>query len=137
MSSFSVSDLDLGQFAAQVRSASRTNELDPPTGGMTREQLHKIAGAFEQILTGMMVEQMRKTIPEGGLLPEMPGHDLYEQMLDQEFVRRAGENGLRLGVAEAIERQFAEHVQNHDSALSEQDQGTDAVTLYERRKAGL
>ncbi len=101
---FSVSDLQLKDFMDSMRAnGARQAGLAPHA---TPAQLKQAAAAFEQILMGMMVDQMREATPDSGLLPKEPGHDMYEQMLDQEYLRNAGSHGLSLGLAEALERKF-------------------------------
>lgn len=146
MSNFSVSDLGFDQFARQMQLAGAERELATPEPGISRDQLHEAASAFEQILVGFMMEAMRESIPDGGLLPETPGHDLYEQMFYHEAISQGESRTMQLGLAEAIERQFADLVREANTTVEET--GADATTAeagaespsdtpQERRTAGI
>jgi Rod binding domain-containing protein len=118
MGAFSLSDITfLAQDAIRpgARASGIENRGSIPDPRSPISDLHQAAEAFEQVLLGMMMEAMREAIPDSGLLPKLPGHELYQQMLDQEYLRTAGDRGLNLGVAEAMERQFADFVEGQES----------------------
>lgn len=137
MSGFSISDLGFSQYADEVR-----RQGDERGAGITRAQVEEIAKTFEQMLMNVMVEEMRETVPESGLLPEAPGHDLYEQMMYQEFVRSAGDRGVDLGIREALERHFEAFLVDDPPAVNPSSEAgsegvsTEENTLNERRTAG-
>ncbi|NUP88841.1 MAG: rod-binding protein [Candidatus Sumerlaeia bacterium] len=131
-----IGDLDLASWASQVQRARQ--ERDLPSTAVTHGQMAQVARAFEQIMLGMMVDAMRQTVPESGLLPEAPGHGIYEQMLDHEFVRSAGEGRLSLGLAAAFERQFAALlVDEAGQSPGQTGTGLEQANLDERRTAGM
>jgi Rod binding domain-containing protein len=130
-----VSDLGFNEWASQVQ-LERAERGLPPTA-VTHEQLTQVARAFEQILMGMMVDSMRDTIPQGGLLPEEAGHGIYEQMLDHEYVTAASEGRLSLGLTAAFERQFAALIADDAGQTSSQPpESLSDNNLHERRPAG-
>lgn len=139
MSTFALSDLSVRDFSdlARLASAERAAHLPPSP---TPEQIRQAARAFEQILTGIMVESMREAIPESGLLPELPGRDLYQQMLDQEYLRAAGDRALDLGLAEALALRWSETGGrtggDRAGAAGETAPDRRASTPEERRTAG-
>ena len=55
---------------------------------------------FEAIFIQQMYKSMRKTVPDGGLLPKSMAVDTYQQMYDSEMAKKtAAGGGMGLGLA--------------------------------------
>lgn len=78
------------------RSGASGDTADPKIRSAARE--------FEALLMEHMVKEMRKTVPESVFF-KGPGHELFREMLDGEFVRLMGDRG-GLGIAD----QLTEHL---------------------------
>jgi flagellar protein FlgJ len=62
------------------------------------QRLKETAQEFESLLLEQMVREMRATVPKSKLLGEDPGRDLFNEMLDGEFVRlMSSRGGIGLG----------------------------------------
>lgn len=66
-----------------------------------RAEVERAAEMLEAHFTTWLLREMRRTVPEGGLLPRGPAQDIYEQMLD-DALARAMARGRGLGLAEAL-----------------------------------
>ncbi len=77
------------------------------SGEKQQEGLKQLCQDFEAIFLNSLFQEMRRTIPEGGLMGESPGTDLFQEMMDMEV---AGEMAHRggLGLAQGLYRQFLE-----------------------------
>jgi len=58
-----------------------------------RQALQRAAEEFEAIFLRQLVETMRKTVDNGGLLEKNPGEQLFEGMLDEEWARKLAGSG--------------------------------------------
>jgi len=71
-----------------------------------RAGVREAAQMLEAHFVTWLLREMRRTIPEGGLLPRGPAQETYDQLLDdalgQAVARRGG-----IGLARAIEAQLA------------------------------
>jgi len=74
---------------------------------LERERLKEVSKEFEGLLVEMMVREMRKNVPESPLLGKSTGHQIFEEMLDSEYVRRMVDQG-GLGIADMMVRQLAD-----------------------------
>jgi len=63
------------------------------------------AQMLESHFTTWLLREMRKTVPDGGLIERGPAQDIYEQMLDDSLAESIAQ-GNGLGLAEAITRQL-------------------------------
>lgn len=59
------------------------------------------ARGLEQMMVNMMIEEMRKSVPENELVPVSQGERVFRQMLDQEHARMMSEAGV-LGIADLV-----------------------------------
>lgn len=66
----------------------------------TPEEVEAARG-LEQMLLDLMVQEMRKSVPENELVPVTQAERIFQQMLDQEHTRMLSEQGT-LGVAELV-----------------------------------
>ncbi len=73
-------------------------------GGQTDDRLKQACSDFEAIFLNLMVQTMKKTIPEGGVLGKSHQSEVYDAMFFQEIsTQLARERGL--GIGDAMYRQ--------------------------------
>jgi hypothetical protein len=65
------------------------------------KQALEAARGLESMLVDMMVQEMRKSVPENELVPLSQSERIFQQMLDNEYSRKISESGT-LGIAEQI-----------------------------------
>lgn len=70
-----------------------------------KEKLMEACKEFESLLLQMMYKQMKRTVPESELLPESPGREIFQDMLDEELINNAAQRGT--GLAEILYRQLS------------------------------
>jgi flagellar protein FlgJ len=58
-----------------------------------RQRLREAAGEFESLLLEQMVKDMRASVPKSKLFGDDPGRELFNEMLDGEFVRLMSNRG--------------------------------------------
>lgn len=75
-----------------------------------KEKLKEACKEFEGLLLQMMFSQMKKTIPESDLLPKSTGQEIFEDMLDEEIVKKAADRGVGLG--DMLYRQLSINMDN-------------------------
>lgn len=68
-------------------------------------RLKEVAREFEALLLEQLVKEMRKAAPKSDLFGEEKGRELYQEMLDGEFVRVMSNAG-GIGLADFIVRSF-------------------------------
>ena len=51
-------------------------------GGHTDAKLQKVAQDFEAMFVNIMLKEMRKTVPKGGLLSDDAGSKIYRELMD-------------------------------------------------------
>lgn len=69
------------------------------------EKLRATCQDFEALFIHAMLKEMRKTIPQDGLLPRGMGEDAFQEVADWEVAQQSARTG-HLGVAEALFRQL-------------------------------
>ncbi|MCD6505973.1 rod-binding protein [Candidatus Poribacteria bacterium] len=63
----------------------------------TPQQLRRLAHEFESIFINLLLREMRRTIPKGGLLDSGFIGELYTSMADRELSRLLARRGIGLG----------------------------------------
>jgi|GEM_PF-1169456 peptidoglycan hydrolase FlgJ len=77
--------------------------------GKTDDRLKKACSDFEGLFLNMMVQTMKKTIPEGGVLGKSHQSEVFDSMFLQEIsTKLAKERGL--GIGDALYRQVRRQI---------------------------
>ncbi|MCL2690418.1 MAG: transglycosylase SLT domain-containing protein [Chitinispirillia bacterium] len=101
----------------------------------TQEEASKrafaVAQDFEALFTSMMLKAMRRTVPEGGLIPASMGQQIFTEMLDGEYSKMMAGKGS-LGLAEMI---FKEIERSEGRALPSTDGLNTPMWALERQAA--
>lgn len=89
------------QFASQVQGARKT-----AADTASPERLRKACSDFESIFMQQVLQQMRRTVPQDGLLNGGQAEQVYTSMLDGEMAKTFSE-GRGLGLSEVLYRQLS------------------------------
>jgi peptidoglycan hydrolase FlgJ len=72
--------------------------------------LRKAAKSFEAMFVNQLVSAMRKTVGEGGLIPQSQGEKVYQSMLDSEYAQSIAESE-QIGLSKVIYEQLVRNAQ--------------------------
>lgn len=89
-----------------------------PTQDMTPEEVTQAAKQFESYFLKHMLEEMRETVPEGGLWKNGFSNDIYTSMLDEEYASLLADHG-GIGLAAVLERQLSARIAESPTAQAE------------------
>lgn len=70
------------------------------------EKLMDVCREFEAIFLNMMLQQMRRTVPDSGLTEKSYARELYESMQDEEIAKEMSK-GQGVGLAQQLYRQLS------------------------------
>jgi len=89
------------------RGAARLETLRHRRGdaAVDDKRLREAAKEFESIMLEMMVKEMRKNVPESPIFGENRGREIFNEMLDGQYVRMIVDRG-GLGLADLLTRQL-------------------------------
>lgn len=73
--------------------------------GSEEAKLRKISQDFEAIFLNFMLKGMRQTVTESGGLPKAAGHDLYQQLFNEEISKSLARS-RGAGIGEMIYREL-------------------------------
>ena len=95
------------QLRAQIErlegSAGQSRDLEGLKN--TPEDLRKAADKFKSLFVYMLLQEMRKTVPESGLMKRSGGEKMFQSMFDEEISGKiSGRSGL--GISETLYRQL-------------------------------
>ena len=76
----------------------------PPAGSQPRS-LREATQEFESLFVAQLMQSMRGTVPESGLMGNGSGQQIFRQMLDQELSRQVAFSG-GFGIGEMLYRQL-------------------------------
>jgi flagellar protein FlgJ len=98
----------LPSFALE-RHESRLASLRNGPGARERDRarLRETAREFEAIMLELVVKEMRKNVPESPIFGQNTGREIFNEMLDGEYVRLMTERD-GLGIADLLVSQFEE-----------------------------
>jgi len=68
--------------AAHSALLAKAKSAAPHQGDHTDAKLQKVAQDFEAILMNIMLKEMRKTVPKGGLFSNDAGSKIYRELMD-------------------------------------------------------
>ena len=80
----------------------------PPTRD-ERAELRRAAHALEGVFMAQLLQAMRASVPESGLLEEDPGREMFQSLLDERLAGVAAER-MKDGVGELLYRQLERHL---------------------------
>lgn len=87
------------------------------------KELKNVCKNFEGIILNMMYKEMKATVPKSDLIPEDPGKDIFDSMLDDKLVDEAAKSG-GLGLADVLYKQLSKQ---HKSEHKPQNKGESSV----------
>jgi len=82
------------------------------TGKAGKDELPRLKKAcqmFEAMFINELFKEMRKTVPEGGLLKKQNSDKIYQSLLDQEYATKMAEAG-GIGLGDILYGQLSETV---------------------------
>lgn len=77
----------------------------PSFGAQGARDLREATGEFESLFIAQIMQAMRATVPESGLMGAGGGQRVFREMLDQELSRHVAHSG-GLGIGEILYRQL-------------------------------
>jgi flagellar protein FlgJ len=72
----------------------------------TARTLREATQEFESLYVTQILQAMRRTVPESGLMAASSGQRLFREMLDEEFAREIAHSG-GLGIGEMLYHQLS------------------------------
>jgi flagellar protein FlgJ len=84
--------------------------LSQPTRGRAEggeDDLLRACQDFEAVFLALLIAQMRRTVPEGGVLPRTTANDILQAQLDAEMCRNMSRKGS-LGLAALLYRALSQ-----------------------------
>ena len=72
---------------------------------LEHERLKSAAREFESIMLEIMVKEMRKNVPESPIFGHNNGREIFNEMLDSQYVRLISKHG-GLGMANLLVKQL-------------------------------
>jgi peptidoglycan hydrolase FlgJ len=69
-------------------------------------KLKKVCADFESIFTYSLMKSMRKSVPEGGVIPKSSARGNWEMMMDQKIAESVSQKGQGLGLQTVLFEQM-------------------------------
>jgi Rod binding domain-containing protein len=91
--------------------------LDAPAPRDGRAALRKAAQALEGLFLGQLMQAMRESVPDSGLLEGDPGQDAFQSLLDERLAQLAAER-MKGGLSETLVRQLEKKLAPVDGAAA-------------------
>lgn len=95
----------------------------PEKGPDAKQNLEQAARSFEAFFVQMLLKEMRKTIPESGLLGKGMGKDVYDWMFDDAISKAVSRQG-GLGLADLLIAKYADQ-ENAETGLKFLEESAD------------
>lgn len=70
------------------------------------EALKQVCKDFESIFLSIMFKEMKKTVPEDGLIEKSTGTEIFEDMYIEELSKEVANRDEGLGIADMLYKQF-------------------------------
>jgi Rod binding domain-containing protein len=80
---------------------------DPDLDAVRRQRAFE---SLEEMFVSILLKEMRKSIPDGGLLAKSHATKMYEEMMDEAFATQMAKSG-QMGIAKQLSEQWrVEHL---------------------------
>lgn len=76
-----------------------------------KEELKEVCQEFESIMLNMMFKEMRATVMKSDLIPEDAGTEIFQSMLDEQYVEKASESG-GIGLGDMLYKQLSKKLES-------------------------
>ena len=91
----------------EAKTASFQDMLEQAAASQDSAELRRACVEFESYFTQLMFKEMRKTVPtENSLFPKSNAETIFQDMLDEEYAKRAAQAG-GIGLADMLYRQLS------------------------------
>ena len=70
--------------------------------GQDKEALKKACLGVEAVFLNIMLKEMRKTIPKGGIFPDSIQKDIYTSLFDQQLCQEATKTKSAIGLSDLL-----------------------------------
>ena len=112
---YGVTDATGGATAAEAALASAQDKtfadvLQKAYDEGDKKKLKEVCTQFESIMLSMMYKGMKATIPESSLVEKSRAQEIFDDMLDEELMNRAGSRGV--GLADMLYRELSRQMDN-------------------------
>ncbi|MGL3709857.1 rod-binding protein [Leptospirillum ferriphilum] len=90
------------------------------------KKFEKASRLFEEMMIGILVKEMWKTVPKGGMMPTSTGMDVAQEMYQKELAKemsRAGGLGLSREIKEQFRKDFGREVFRPEKPFRIEDPG--------------
>lgn len=71
-----------------------------------KEALKEVCKEFESIFLSMVLKEMKKTVPHGGLIPKSTAVEIFEEMYIDEISKEVSKKDQGFGIAKMLYEQF-------------------------------
>lgn len=108
-----ITDASGGATAAEAALASAQDKvfadvLQKAYDDGDKEKLKEVCSQFESIMLSMMYKGMKATVPESSFLEESNAREIFDDMLDEELMKRASNRGI--GLADMLYKQLSKQM---------------------------
>lgn len=131
-----ITDATGGATAAQAALASAEDKvfadvLRKAYSDGDKEKLKEVCVQFESIMMSMMYKGMKATVPESSFVEKSNAREIFDDMLDEELMQRAGSRGI--GLADMLYRQLSRQM---DRTFVRPREPAEAVSTAAQETAG-
>jgi len=103
----------------------KTQEIKTKEAGTQVDDINKIkqaAESFEAYFIYMLLKEMRKSVPEGGLMGGGPGKDVYQYLFDEAISKEMSKSG-GIGLSKMLIENYQKSQQSGVNSLPTTTQG--------------
>ena len=90
----------------RVNLEANQNKLENSKANLDDKALMDVCKDFESVFLYMMMQEMKKTVPDGGLIEKSTGSKMFEDMYMEEMSKEISNNGEGIGLAKTMYDQF-------------------------------
>ena len=95
-------------------------------------KLQEATGQFEAYFLSLMMKEMRKSVPQGGLLGNGLGQDIYQSMFDDALGSAMAQRG-GIGLSKAM---LGQYIRQHPQKSPQDSTGIDRSSQHESLPTG-